>query len=143
MNNEIIREDLNFILQMADLEKLKKLYEDIKNKFRIDIIQAPTQQTLLQPIKDPISKGEFYGGEVLVTTTIVVLKEIKSKGWAMVLDDNKELSLYIATCDAVFGAGYFKNDIKNLIEDTNKNIEIKEKEQNRKVNSTRVNFDLM
>ncbi len=143
MNNEVTREDLNFILQMADLKKLKKLYENIKNRFKIDIVQAPTQQTLLQPIKDPISKGEFYGGEILVTTAIVAIKDVKCKGWAMVLDDNKELSLYIATCDAVFEDGYFKDDIKRLIEETKIDIKIKEKEQNRKINSTRVNFDLM
>jgi len=143
MSINICREDLNFVLQKSNLQKLKKIYKSIKNKYEITILQTPTQQTLLQPINDPITKGEFYGGEVLVTTTIVTVGNSKNKGWAMVMDDNEKLSLYIATCDGAFGAGYFKDDIKNLTEETQKQLEENQKKENQKINSTRVNFDLM
>lgn len=64
------------------------------------------------PVKDPISGGEFYAGEVLVTSTIVEVN--KNKGWSMVQDENDQLSLYIATLDAVFENKEFKDDIIKL-----------------------------
>lgn len=141
----MIREDLNFILQKADFKALEALYGRIKNSLEIKILQAPVQQTLLQPIYDPISQGEFYSGEILVTTTIVQLSKRDSthKGWAMVQDDNEKLSLYIAVCDGCFGANIFKEEIEELATKTVHSIQKAQKEINKKVNATRVNFDLM
>ncbi|KFL35187.1 MULTISPECIES: phosphonate C-P lyase system protein PhnG [unclassified Sulfurospirillum] len=141
----MVREDLNFILQKADFKALEALYNTIKNSLEIKVLQAPVQQTLLQPIYEPISKGEFYGGEILVTTTIVQLTKAdrSHKGWAMVQDDNDKLSLYIAVCDGCFGGDIFKEEIEELATQTLRNIQKAQKEFNQKVNSTRVNFDLM
>ncbi|MGB5917864.1 phosphonate C-P lyase system protein PhnG [Arcobacter sp.] len=138
---EIQREDLNYILQDAELEKLEKLYKKIDKKFGITILSNPSSQTLLVPVKDPISGGEFYAGEVLVTSTIVEVN--KNKGWSMVQDENEQLSLYIATLDAVFENEEFKDDITKLCKKTNKKIQEKKNILNKKVNSTRVSFDLM
>lgn len=138
------REDLNFILQKADFSALEELYNTIKNELEIVVLQSPVQQTLLQPIHDPISKGEFYAGELLVTTAIIqVGNDASSRGWAMVQDDNEKLSLYIAVCDGCFGAGFFVNEIETLAAKTVQNIQKMQKECNKKVNATRVNFDLM
>jgi alpha-D-ribose 1-methylphosphonate 5-triphosphate synthase subunit PhnG len=137
------REELNFILQKSNMNKLKELYKEIKKNYKITILQSPTQQTLLQPIYDPISEGEFYGGEILVTTTVVCIGDKDNKGWAMVLDDNEKLSLYIAVCDGAYGAGYFKKEIENLVKETKKEIEKAQIIENQKVNSTKVSFDLM
>jgi alpha-D-ribose 1-methylphosphonate 5-triphosphate synthase subunit PhnG len=141
----MVREDLNFILQKADIKALEELYNKIKNSLEIKVLQAPVQQTLLQPIYEPISKGEFYGGEILVTTTIVQLAKGNNtyKGWAMVQDDNEKLSLYIAVCDGCFGGNIFKKEIEELATKTVQKIQKIQKEFNKKVNSTRVNFDLM
>ncbi|WP_375722589.1 phosphonate C-P lyase system protein PhnG [Arcobacter sp. KX21116] len=138
---EIQREDLNYILQEAQLEKLEKLYKKIDKKLGITILSNPSSQTLLVPVKDPISGGEFYAGEVLVTSTIVEVN--KNKGWSMVQDENEQLSLYIATLDAVFENEEFKDDITKLCKKTNKKIQEKKNILNKKVNSTRVSFDLM
>ncbi|MDD3056629.1 MAG: phosphonate C-P lyase system protein PhnG [Aliarcobacter sp.] len=139
------REDLNYILQKADFPALEELYNKINSELKIVVLQSPVQQTLLQPIFDPISKGEFYGGEILVTTTIVQLSKGDNtyKGWAMVQDDNEKLSLYIAVCDGCFGAGFFKEEIEALAAQTVQNIQKMQKESNKRVNATRVNFDLM
>jgi alpha-D-ribose 1-methylphosphonate 5-triphosphate synthase subunit PhnG len=135
------REDLNFMLQKANFENLKNLYEKISKTYEIKVLQAPVEQTLLIPIKDPISGGEFYAGEVLTTTSIVQVDS--HKGWAMVQDFNEELSLYISVCDACFGAGYFIDEIESLVKETLENLEKFQKEMNKKINSTRVSFDLM
>ncbi len=139
------REDLNYILQKADFTALEELYNKINSELKIVVLQSPVQQTLLQPIFDPISKGEFYGGEILVTTTIVQLSKGDNtyKGWAMVQDDNEKFSLYIAVCDGCFGADFFKEEIEALAAKTVQNIQKMQKESNKKVNATRVNFDLM
>jgi alpha-D-ribose 1-methylphosphonate 5-triphosphate synthase subunit PhnG len=138
---EIQREDLNYILQEAELEKLEKLYKKIDKKLGITILSNPSSQTLLVPVKDPISGGEFYAGEVLVTSTIVEIN--KNKGWSMVQDENVQLSLYIATLDAVFENEEFKDDIIKLCKKTNKKMQERKNILNKKVNSTRVSFDLM
>jgi len=137
------REELNFVLQKADEKELKKLYKKIKEKYEVKILLAPVQQTLLQPIFDPISKGEFYGGEILVTTTIISVGNAHNKGWAMVNDDNEKLSLHVAVCDGAFGACYFTKEIEKLVKDTKKTMQIKLKTTNKKVNATKVSFDLM
>lgn len=141
--NTIKREDLNFILQKADIKSLKELYKNIKDKYKVTILQAPTMQTLLQPIVDPISDGEFYAGEVLVTTTIVSVGDSSNKGWAMVQDDDEKLSLYISVCDGAYGAGFLKHEIESLAKKTKINMQIKQQKINQKINSTKVSFDLM
>lgn len=135
------REDLNYVLQHCDIEALKNLHQKIDQKTTITILQPPTSQTLLVPVKDPISEGEFYSGEALVTSCIVSIKD--SKGWAMVLDDNKDLALYISSIDAVFESNLFEEEITGLYEKTLQKIKQENKALNQKVNSTKVSFDLM
>lgn len=137
----IKREDLNYILQHAKIETLKKLYKKIDEKLGVMVVSKPSNQTLLVPIKDPISNGEFYAGEVLVTSTIVEVN--KNKGWSMVQDEHEKLSLYIACCDAAFDFPQFKDEIIKLCKEINSDLEKEQKILNKKVNSTRVNFDLM
>lgn len=135
------REDVNSLAQLVAKAELKKLYTKINEKHTIKVLTAPTEQTLLVPVKDPISGGEFYSGEVLVTSTIVSVDDIK--GWSMVMDSNNKLSLYTAVLDASFEANIFKDEIKTLLKSAKKAEEKSNKEQNKKVNSTRVSFDLM
>ena len=135
------REEVNKLTQLVSLNKCKELYEKIDGNHSIKVLTIPTEQTLLVPVKDPISKGDFYAGEVLVTSTIVQVES--TKGWSMVIDSNEELSLYTAVFDACFEAGIFKDEIVSLLDEA-KNDQIKaEAALNKKVNSTRVSFDLM
>lgn len=135
------REDINNFAQLVKIEELKKLYEKIDENHGVKILTAPTEQTLLVPVKDPISNGSFYAGEVLVTSTIVQVKD--TKGWAMVIDSNEELSLYIATLDACFEANIYKDEITNILEKAKNKDDKKNSKINQKVNSTRVSFDLL
>ena len=139
----IQREDLNFILQHADEKSLKELHKKIKDDHKVTVLQAPTTQTLLQPVYDPISKGKFYAGEILVTTTIVSVGNSTNKGWAMVADENEKLSLYVSVCDGAYGAGIMQYEIDSLVKQTAINMKIEQQKLNQKVNSTKVEFDLM
>jgi alpha-D-ribose 1-methylphosphonate 5-triphosphate synthase subunit PhnG len=135
------REDINNFAQLVKIEELKKLYEKINENYGVKVLTAPTEQTLLVPVKDPISNGSFYAGEVLVTSTIVQVEN--TKGWAMVMDSNEELSLYIASLDACFEANIYTDEITNILENAKNDNEEKNRKINQKVNSTRVSFDLL
>jgi alpha-D-ribose 1-methylphosphonate 5-triphosphate synthase subunit PhnG len=135
------REEINHLSQLVQIDKLKKLYEKIDKNFKVKILTAPSEQPLLVPVKDPITGGSFYSGEVLVTSTIVQIQE--EKGWSMVMDSNEDLSLYVAVLDACFEKKIYKDEIKNLLKEAKKIEEKKNKKINRKVNSTRVSFDLL
>ena len=132
------REDLQYILQSSPIGELKKLYQEIDTKEGVKIISPPTNQTLLVPVIDPISQGKFYGGELLVTTTFVQIRE--NKGWSMVMDDNQPMSLYIACIDAVFSDQEFHQKILNLAEATKKTMQEQKDKLNQKVNSTIVHL---
>jgi len=135
------RRDINFVLQNSEITNLKNVYEKIKAEQSIKVMQEPNTQTLLLPVKDPISEGEFYAGEVLVTTTTVEVNG--SKGWAMVMDDNSELSMMIAVIDGCFASGLYIDTIKRLFSAANTNICESRKENNQMTNATKVNFELM
>ena len=135
------REDINNLAQLVQIDKLELLYKKIDDRFNVKVLTAPTEQTLLVPVKDPISGSDFYSGEVLVTSTIVQVEN--TKGWSMVMDTNEKLSLYTATLDACFEADILKDEIVVLLDEAKSIKEEQIKKMNRQVNSTRVSFDLM
>ena len=135
------REDINDLAQLVPVVELEKLYKKIDESYEVKILTKPTEQTLLVPVKDPISGSDFYAGEVLVTSTIVQVEQ--TKGWSMVMDLNEEKSLYTAVLDACFEANIYKEKIELLLLDAKKSYEKAIENRNKKVNSTRVSFDLM
>lgn len=135
------REDINSLAQIVQSDKLEELYNKINTTYNVKILTTPTEQTILVPVKDPISSGSFYAGEVLVTSTIVQVEQ--TKGWSMIMDTDENLSLYTAVLDACFEANILKNEIINLLTEAKNIKDEKIKHTNQKVNSTRVSFDLM
>lgn len=135
------REDINDLVQLVQLNDLEDLYKKIDTAYKVKVLTKPTEQTVLVPVKDPISGSAFYAGEVLVTSTIVQVEG--TKGWSMVMDLNEDLSLYTAVLDACFEANIYKDEIKELLLDAKSKKEESIKSMNKKVNSTRVSFDLM
>ena len=135
------REELNFFLQKVPEAELGALCEKVTSKAQVALIQKPTQQTLLLPVKDPITNGEFISGEVLVTSAIVQVNSVN--GWAMVMDQQSELARLIATLDGAFAAGVYTQQIIRLVEQGKDTWEDELAEENQKVEDTRVSFDLM
>lgn len=135
------REDLNDFLQAAPQEDVLSLYEKICDEVDVHIIQQPTPQTLLVPVRDPINGGKFYGGEVLVTSSIVRVGE--TDGWSMVLDDSPEQSLHIAVLDGAYAGGIRTGEITALAEIGEASRLEQDVHLNRKIERTRVSFDLM
>ncbi len=135
------REDINNLAQLVQFEKLENLYKKIDEKNKVQVLTPPTEQTLLVPVKDPISNSDFYAGEVLVTSTIVQVND--TKGWSMVMDTNERLSLVTAVIDAAYEADIFKNEIISVLQEAKNQDNLEKEKTNQKVNSTRVSFDLM
>mgnify|MGYP000187128395 CR=1 FL=1 len=135
------REDINYLSQLVNENDLKSLYKKIKDNYEVNVLTPACEQTLLVPVKDPISDGSFYSGEVLVSSSIVEVD--KEKGWSMIMDSNLKRSLYTAVLDASFAKGIYIDEIEELL-CTALAEDIKEKEYKYKqVNSTKVNFDLL
>ncbi len=135
------REDLNFFLQKVPAQELHALCGKVELENEVKIIQMPTQQTLLVPVKDPVTGGSFYGGEVLGTSTIVQVNEIN--GWALVMDKDIERSTAVAVLDGALAANIYKEEIVLLAKRGQQLFETDKKKINRMADDTRVSFDLM
>lgn len=140
-HNALAREDLNDILQHADDRELRALVTMIRTGAEVRTLQHPTSQTLLLPVQDPISGNSFYGGEILATAAVV---EVAGKnGWAMVMDDNAELALDIATVDGAWAAGLYHGEITALVLETAAERVRGQQENGSRAAATRVKFDQM
>jgi len=135
------REELNFLLQQVDREKLKKLADKIREEKPVNVISAPSQQTVMVPVKDTVAGTGFYTGEVLVTQCLVQVEE--EKGWAMVMDYEPELALDIALLDACFASSFRVQDITDIALEGMENYRKKMEQEKEYTASTKVNFDLM
>lgn len=135
------RVQLNYYLQHAPALELSALFEKIAREATIEIIQKPTSQTLLVPVHDPINRGSFFSGEVLVASAIV---QVNGKnGWAMVMDDKPDLATSLAVLDGAFAAGVRKTEVTALAEQGKKTIASQNGVVNARVQGTRVAFDLL
>jgi len=135
------REQLNYFLQQAPALQVSALSEKIGSEAAIELIQKPTSQTLLVPVHDPINRGTFISGEVLVVSSIVRVNGVN--GWAMVMDDNPRLAGSLAILDGAYAAGIRTMEIAALAEQGKVAIDRENRKMNARVNSTRVAFDLL
>lgn len=135
------REQLNYYLQQADEREVTALSTAVEEHAPVEIVQKPISQTLMVPIRDPINNGSFYGGEVLVTSAIVKVGEIK--GWAMVMDDTPGRAVAGAILDGAFAAGILREEIAALARKGKALLDEKNGELNARVRATRVAFDLL
>lgn len=135
------REQLNFFLQQADDRELTALCVRIEEEAEVELLQKPTAQTLLVPVRDPVNGGSFIGGEVLVTSAVVHVNEVG--GWAMVMDDNPPLAVSVATLDAAFAAKVRMDEIVRLALQGRDRHEQEMSERNYRVKCTKVAFDLL
>jgi alpha-D-ribose 1-methylphosphonate 5-triphosphate synthase subunit PhnG len=135
------REQLNHFLQQVPHEEILSLSSVIEQQVSVELIQKPVAQTLLVPVRDPVNRGSFIGGEVLVTSAIVRVNEVN--GWSMVMDENHEIAVAAAILDGAFAAGIQREEIVRLARRGKDRMEKKDTERNAKVNATRVSFDLL
>lgn len=135
------REELNFYLQKAPVDDVSRLLAEIEATAAVQLIQKPTPQTLLVPVKDPINGGEFLGGEVLVTSAIVSVDG--SNGWAMVMDDNPEAATSLAILDGAFAADIQVDAILRIAEQGRQAHDEEKRTTNEQVAETKVAFDLL
>lgn len=135
------REQLNYYLQQVSQDHLNILCRNIEKTHQVELIQKPTHQTLLVPVHDPINKGSFFAGEVLVTSAIVQVNSIS--GWSMVMDENSELAVSVALLDGAFAADVQKEAIIALALQGKKIADQEQARQNARIHATRVSFDLL
>ncbi len=135
------REALNHYLQHVPVGELQDECEAVARCADVEFVGKPTPQTVLVPVRDPITGGAFFAGEVLVTSCIVRVNTVP--GWAMVMDDHPELAGLVATLDAAFAAGVRSEEITALAENGCRVLAQQNDAMNRRTNATRVSFDLL
>ncbi|HID03968.1 MAG TPA: phosphonate C-P lyase system protein PhnG [Desulfobacterales bacterium] len=135
------RENHNFFLQQAAQDEIYALCQQIRCRADVQVLQQPTAQTLMLPVTDPVNKGSFYGGEVLVSSAIVRVNDVD--GWAMVMDEMPVSALSLAILDAAWAAGVEKNSIDKLVHQGEERHKQNIKKSETEVAATRVSFDLM
>lgn len=135
------REQLIYYLQHADISEIAALQGRIEKQAQVELIQKPTAQTLLVPVRDPINQGSFISGEVLTTSAIVQVNKVN--GWAMVMDVNDELAVAIAVLDGAFAADISRSEIIALARQGQEKIEEEHTRLNARVKTTKVAFDLL
>lgn len=135
------REQINYYLQKVSLEEIIFIRKQIEETATVELIQKPTSQTLLVPVKDPINNSSFISGEVLVTSSIVQVNG--TNGWSMVLDDNPEQAVSIAILDGAYGADILTEKIIKLVDAGKQHCHKENEKLNSRINSTRVSFDLL
>ncbi len=135
------REQLNYFLQQVEVEELLSLSDAVAKQAQVELIRRATSQTLLVPVHDPINQGNFFSGEILVTSALVQVNAVN--GWSMVMDENPETAVAVAILDGAFAADIFKEDIIKLALRGRKKSEKEHAELNARVHATRVAFDLL
>ncbi|MCB2173907.1 phosphonate C-P lyase system protein PhnG [bacterium] len=135
------REALNYYLQHVPLEQLQDECATVATGADVEFVGKPTPQTVLVPVRDPITGSTFFAGEVLVTSCVVKVNTVP--GWAMVMDDRPGLAGFVATLDAAFAAGIRSEEITALAEIGCRNLAQQNSTMNRRTNATRVSFDLL
>lgn len=135
------REQLNYYLQQVPQEMLDALCQQIETEEKVELIQKPTPQTLMVPVRDPINQGSFLSGEVLVTSAIVQVNAVN--GWSMVMDSQDTKAIAIALLDGAFAADIRRTEIIDLALFGKEDQEISTCEENNRINATRVSFDLL
>jgi alpha-D-ribose 1-methylphosphonate 5-triphosphate synthase subunit PhnG len=135
------REALNYFLQQVPVEQLQEECRVVAGCAAVEFVGKPTSQTVLVPVRDPITGGAFFAGEALVTSCIVRVNAVP--GWAMVMDDCPELAGLVATLDAAFAAGIRMAEITALAEAGRHALAQQSGAMNRRTDTTRVSFDLL
>ncbi len=135
------REHLNYYLQQLAKDELDQLCAAVEAEADVEIIQKPTSQTLMIPVRDPINDGSFFSGEVLVSSAIAKVNGIS--GWSMVMDAAAEKAASVALLDGAYAAGIRTEEITKFALIGKERLEAQQAQQNTKINATRVAFDLL
>lgn len=135
------REQLNYYLQQVSQDDLDALCRNIEEVATVELIQKPTSQTLVVPVRDPINTGSFISGEVLVSSAIVQVNSCN--GWSMIMDQDDKRAVAVALLDAAYTAEVMKTEILKLATHGKERVEEHNTLQNAKINATRVSFDLL
>ena len=132
------REEIIIKMDQKALRNLKKLF--LKRVFSKR--KPPKPGLLMMRVKDSF-ETDFYLGEILVTEAEVEYHEVK--GYGMVIGDEPERALVLATLDAIFKSNdeALKQMIEDFLEEERKKIISEEEIAKKLIAKTKVNFEIM
>ncbi len=133
---------LSKVLVEGDKELVTKLASQIEETFSIKIERPPQTGLVMMKTRDSVSKQPFYMGEVLVTECVVEVDG--TVGVGVLMGENPEKAYQIAMIDAAFNKNLpLIEEWTVLLEEEERKIILREKEELALVSSSKVNFDTM
>ena len=127
------------ILAKTDAITVAALSSDLKEKYKILIIEEPNKALTMIKMREPVKNSLFYIGEVIITQAAVELEG--TQGIAVTMGDDYEKTLDMAVIDAAYNHGVFFKEAQLL------ELEKAQMEYEMKVNAmhlkTKVSFNSM
>ena len=130
---------LTKVLARADKSEVAALSADIQKIYHPVIVKGPGKTLTMIKLREPVKKGVFYIGEVIVCEATVEINGVQ--GVSVLMGDDEEKALDMAIIDAAVNCGVFSGfeKLAELEEKQNKR-EMQEHKMNLK---TMVNFESM
>ena len=123
----------------ADISEVAALSAEIKKKYTPVIVKEPAKTLTMIKLRDPVRRGMFYIGEVIVCEASVELDG--EPGFSVLIGDDMGKTLDMAIIDAAVNKGVF-NGVEEM-------LALEEKQENAMMQEnamclrTMVNFESM
>ncbi|WP_175640477.1 phosphonate C-P lyase system protein PhnG [Metabacillus schmidteae] len=133
---------LSKILVEGNKELVAKLATQIEQFSSIKIERSPQTGLVMMKTRDSVSKQPFYMGEVLITECVVEVNG--TVGIGVLMGENPEKAYQMAIIDAAFNGNLpLLKEWTVLLEEEERKIIGRQKEEVALVSSSKVNFDTM
>ena len=130
---------LTRVLVRANSSEVSAMSADIQKTYSPVIIKEPAKTLTMIKLRDPVKRGVFYIGEIIVCEATVEIDGVQ--GIAVLMGDDADKALDMAIIDAAVNKGIF-NDFEKLAELDEKQNETVMRE-NAMYLRTMVNFESM
>jgi phosphonate C-P lyase system protein PhnG len=130
------------ILMQAEAADITELANRLRTSIPHDVIKTPKQELVMFEMEESVQKIDFNVGEVLVTSAEVRVDDVI--GYSMVMDIDEQKALDCALLMGVYEARRPEGRaVEDLVENLNRNMTMRMREEREIVSSTRVEFEVM
>lgn len=120
----------------------EKIADEIRQKYKVNIIQAPENGLTMVKVRETAKKQLFYLGEVIITEAKCSMDGVIGIG--IVANDDEDLVLSLAIIDAAYNKGIEEIErYDKMLEEEKIDIERYEEEINQEILKTKVDFSTM
>lgn len=120
----------------------EKIADEIRQKYKVNIIQAPENGLTMVKVRETAKKQLFYLGEVIIIEAKCIIDG--TIGIGIVANDDEDLVLNLAIIDAAYNKGIEEIErYDKILEEEKIDIERYEEEIAQEILKTKVDFSTM